>query len=130
MTEPEFIDPSQLRPGPIRHDSLSPELLAQIKAVFDVIGPYIGSTLEHFEIGFMRDSNPEDEVAVWCSITAAWINYHEKFLNDELLTDAEEKKLIGALIGISTGIEDVSMLNVPIEIGQRLLKCYDDLGEE
>jgi hypothetical protein len=78
----------------------------------------------------MRDSNPEDEVAVWCSITAAWINYHEKFLNDELLTDAEEKKLIGALIGISTGIEDVSMLNVPIEIGQRLLKCYDDLGEE
>jgi hypothetical protein len=40
MSEPEFIDPSQLRPGPIRNESLPPELLDQIKAVFDVIGPY------------------------------------------------------------------------------------------
>ena len=40
MSEPEFIDPSKLRPGPIRNESLPPELLDQIKAVFDVIGPY------------------------------------------------------------------------------------------
>ncbi len=46
MGEPEFIDPSQLRPGPIRHESLPPEMLAKIKAVFDVTGKYIGSTLE------------------------------------------------------------------------------------
>jgi hypothetical protein len=27
MSDPEFFDPNQLRPGPIRHESLSPELL-------------------------------------------------------------------------------------------------------
>jgi hypothetical protein len=37
-------------------------------------------TLEEFEIAFMRDMDPESEVAVWCSITAAWLAYHEKFL--------------------------------------------------
>ena len=58
--------------------SLSPELLDQIKAVFDVIGLYIGITLEQFEIGFMRDMHPESEVALWCSITAAWLAYHDK----------------------------------------------------
>ena len=30
MSEPEFVDPKQLRPGPIRNESLPPELLDQI----------------------------------------------------------------------------------------------------
>jgi hypothetical protein len=39
MSNPEPVDPKQLRPGPIRNESLPPDLLDQIKAVFDVIGP-------------------------------------------------------------------------------------------
>ena len=46
MTEPEYFLPSQLRPGPIRNESLPPELLDQIKEMLDVIGQYIGMTLE------------------------------------------------------------------------------------
>lgn len=130
MSEPEFIDPSKLRPGPIRNESLPPELLEQIKAVFDVIGPYIGMTLEQFEIGFMRDMHPESEVALWCSITAAWLAYHEKFVGEEMLPDEDERKMLGALIAISTGVEDVARLNVPVEVGRRLIQCYDDLGKE
>ena len=130
MTEPEHIDPSQLRPGPIRQESLSPELLEHVKAVYDVVGPYLDTTLEQFEIGFMRDAHPESEVAVWCSITEAWIAYHEKHLGDELLPDEDEKKLLAALIAISTGIEDVEQLGVPADVGRRLLTCYDELGEE
>lgn len=103
--------------------------IEQIKAVFDVIGPYIGMTLERFEIGFMRDMHPESEVALWCSITAAWLVYHEKFLDDETLPDEEEKKLLSALIVISTGVKDVAKLSVPVEVGRRLFECYDDLGK-
>lgn len=130
MSEPQFIDPSKLRPGPIRNESLPPELLKQIKAVFDVIGPYINMTLEQFEIGFMRDMHPEREVALWCSITAAWLAYHEKYLNDETLSDEEERKLLGALIAISTGVEDVAKLNVPTDVGRLLIECYDNLRKE
>ncbi len=129
MSQPEFIDPSKLRPGPIRNESLPPKLLDQIKAVFDVIGPYINMTLEQFEIGFMRDMHPESEVALWCSITAAWLAYHEKFLGDESLADEDERTMLGALIAISTGVEDVAKLNVPEEVGRRLIQCYDDLGK-
>ena len=64
MSEPEHVDPSQLRPGPIRHEALPPELLDKIKALFDVIGSFIGMTLEQFEIGFMRDMHPESGVAL------------------------------------------------------------------
>lgn len=130
MSEPEFIDLSKLQPGPIRNESLPPELLDQIKAVFDVIGSYLSMTLEQFEIGFMRDMYPQSEVALWCSITAAWLAYHEKFLDDETLPDEEERKLLGALIAISTGIEDVAQLNMPVEVGRRLLQCYEQLGKD
>ena len=131
MSAPEhqMVDPNDLQPGPIRHETLPPELLEHIRAVYDVIGPYLGTTLEQFEIGFMRDMHPESEVAVWCSITAAWIAYHEKHLGNEFLPDDEEGKLVGTLVAISTGLKDAAMLGVPEEVGRRLLECYDGLGE-
>ena len=130
MSEPEYVDPSQLRPGLIRHESLPPELLDQIKAVFDVIGPFTAMTLEQFEIGFMRDMHPQREVAVWFRITKAWLAYHEDFLGNDRLPNEEERELLGALIAISTGVEDVSELGVPVEIGRRLVQCYDEPARE
>jgi hypothetical protein len=126
MSEPEYVDSRTLRPGPIRHESLPPDLLGQIRAVYDVVGPYVGMTLEQFEIGFMRDMHAEREVAIWCGIAKAWLAYHEDFLGNETLSDEEERKLLGALVAISTGVEDVSKLNVPVEVGRRLIQCYEN----
>ena len=126
--DPEHIDPNDIQAGPIRNESLSPELLERIRAVHDVIGKFISNSLEQFEISFMRDANPDDEVVIWCSITAAWLDYHEKYLNEELLSDKEEKKLIGALVAISTGVENVTVLPVPPDVGKKLLDCYNSLG--
>ena len=130
MTEPEYADPSELRPGPIRHESLPPDLLEYVEAVYDVIGPYLDMTWEEFEAGFMRDANPSREVALWCNITSAWIAYHDKYIGEEMLPDDDEKKLVGALAAISAGVEDVAELGVPVEVGRRLLECYDKLGED
>jgi hypothetical protein len=130
MTNPEPIDPKDLRPGPIRHESLSDELLKHVQSIYNIVGPYLDTTLEQFEIGFMRDMHPEDEVLIWASITAAWIDYHEQHLDGELLPDEDEKKLLAALIVISTGVEDVEALEVPVDVGRKLLACYDALGEE
>lgn len=130
MSEPEPIDISKVQPGPIRHESLSPEMLDHAKAVFDVIGPYLGMNLERFELNLMRDSDPETEFVVWVSITAAWIAYHDKHLGGEYLSDEEEKNLINALIIISTGATEVAKFGVPEDVGQKLLDCYDELGGE
>jgi len=129
MTEPEYIDPDQLRPGPIRQETLPDDMLELIRSVYEVVGPYLNTTLEQFEISFMRDADPSSEVVVWCSITAAWSDYHEKHLDGELLADEDEKKLLAALIAISTGVTDVGDLGVAPDVGQKLLDCYDGLGE-
>ena len=132
--DPEPVDLSKLKPGPIRHESLPPELLEHVQAIYDVVGPYLDATLEQFEIDFMRDAHPEREVAVWCNITAAWIAYHEQYLDNEYLPDEDEKQLFAALIVISTGaytgVEDFEALGVAPDVGRKLLACYDALGEE
>lgn len=124
MTDPERIDLSQLRPGPIRHESLPPELLKRICAVYTLIGAYLNLNLEEFEIGFMRDAHPEREVEVWCRIARAWLRYHKQFTDAQRLPVEEEKSLIGALIQISSGINDPAELCVAAEVANRLLACY------
>lgn len=126
MNEPEYIDVRSIRPGPIRHESLSPELLAQIRAVFEVVGPYLHFTLEKFEVTFMRDLHPESEVAMWGRIAKAWLAYHEDYLSNVRQPKEEEKKLLSALLAISMGVEDLEKLNVPPEVGRRLMQCYED----
>jgi hypothetical protein len=126
MKDPEHVNPRMLRPGPIRHETLPAQLLEQIQAVFDVIGPYLGIPLEQFEVGFMRDAHPEREVALWFRIAKAWLAYREDFLGNQALPTEEARKLLGALIAISTGIKDPSKLNVPKEVGRKLLQCYDN----
>ena len=105
-------------------------MLELIRSVYEIVGPYLKTTLEQFEINFMRDEDPASEVVVWCSITAAWSDYHEKHLDGELLPDEDEKKILAALITISTGVTDVDGLGVSADIGRKLLDCYDALGKE
>ena len=130
MSDPEFIDPKQINSGPIRHGSLSPDVIEIMEGVYSMIGPYLGTTLEQLEVTLMRDSEPDNEAIVWASIAAAWQDYHSMYLNDEVLADDQEKKLIATLIAISTGMEDMTKLSVSLEVGRRLLACYDALADE
>jgi hypothetical protein len=71
--------------------------------------------------------HPEREITIWCGIAAVWLAYHDKYLNNETLSDEEERNLLAAVIALSTGVDDVAKLKVPEEVGRRLIQCYDDL---
>jgi hypothetical protein len=61
----QLVKPHKLKPGPIRHVALPDQLLDQIGAVYKVLGPYLDTTLEQFEVGFMREMHPVREIAIW-----------------------------------------------------------------
>jgi len=123
--KPQQFVLSRMRSGPIRHDSLSDELLAHIKNVHQQIGKYLGMNLEQFEIGFMREETPDTEVAIWKSIAMAWADFHEKYVGTFRLPHEEEKSLLVALIAISMGVQQVEKLGVPVEVGSRLLESFE-----
>ena len=129
MNELGHTDPEQPQVGRIRHETLSPQLLVQIKAVYDVIGPYLDTNLEQFELKFMRDLHPEKEAAIWIVITTVWFSYHEKYLNNETLADEDERSLLDALLLLTTGADQASTMNVPEDVGRKLRQCYDSLGQ-
>ena len=85
--------------------------------------------LEQFEIGFMRDMTPDSEVDLWSSIAAAWDDYHEKHLSGMVKPDAEEIRIVAALIAISAGEIDMEKLPVRPAVGSLLLACYDGLSK-
>ena len=130
MTGPEYLDRKLRLPGPIRHASLPPKMIEQIKAVYDVIGPYLNMTLEQFEVKFMRDVHPEMEVSSWRSVALAWLRYHEKYLDGQTLREEKERKRLAALISISAGVDDPERLEVPVDVGRKLLQCFIDSSRE
>jgi hypothetical protein len=118
------IDPSEVQPGPIRHVSLSPELLRELKHLYDHVGRYVQPTLEQWELGFMRDEHPEREVSVWRSISKAYTDYKREHLGGKRVPDKEAGDLIGSLSAISTGITDAKRLNLPERVAARLVECF------
>ncbi|MEX1231128.1 MAG: hypothetical protein WEB58_12860 [Planctomycetaceae bacterium] len=128
--EPEFIDPKNIHPGPIRHESLSDEMLEEVRSIFEIIGPYIEMTLEQFEITLMRDTSPEDEVVTEPALRQRGSTTTSCTETRISSPRSNEKKLLAALIAISTGVEDVEKLGVSAEVGRKLLACYDALEEE
>lgn len=114
----------KLKPGPIRHVALPAQLLDQIGAAYKVLGPYLDTTLEQFELGFMRDMHPVREIAIWNRIAAAWRSYHDKFFDGKPQSMEEGKKIVGALVAHSTGIADSLSLGVPADVARKLIACY------
>jgi hypothetical protein len=57
--------------GPIQHHSLPSDMLKTLGSLYKTVGKHVSPTLEHWEIGFMRDLRPEREIAVWLDIEAA-----------------------------------------------------------
>jgi hypothetical protein len=114
--------------GRIRHETLPDETLWHVESIYGMIGPYLGLALETFEIGFMRVPSPEAEALVWSNIAIAWDNYHERYLDDDFLSDDEERALIESLVAISLGVQHIQRLQASQEAVARLEACYNELA--
>ncbi|MDP6526732.1 MAG: hypothetical protein QGH15_21225 [Kiritimatiellia bacterium] len=68
--KPISVDIDSLKQGRIQNSSLPEPLLLRIRTVHAYIRDVYDITLEQFEVGFMRDVDPEVEVAVWERIAA------------------------------------------------------------
>lgn len=71
------VDPNDIQEQPIIHESLSDELLIDIRRVFDMLREVVmyrseRMTLEQFEIQFMRSQDPVKELQVFEAIALAY----------------------------------------------------------
>lgn len=71
----EHVKLSEIQPGPIGHESLTEDQLGQARAIYECVGPYLRTSFEQFELNFLREANPEQELHSWGCIALA----HQRF---------------------------------------------------
>ena len=113
-----------LKPGPIRNE-LTAAQLGDIKDIWSVVGPCQDGTLEQFEIGFMRDRNPDREILIWRRIAETLVILQKSDESDQPLSAKEAKKLLGVIIAISTGMRDRLSLGVTAGAFDKLIAAWD-----
>lgn len=120
-------DPSKIKKGKIRHESLPDELLKKIATIYRICGRYTCPTLEEFEVGFMYDLDPAREVSVWSRISLASVKYHQIYLGGMYQSDETEKTITCLLCVISTGAKKRDcQTKFQRKIFDNLKKCYLD----
>lgn len=93
----EFIDPKESRPGNIKHERLDPEWEGIARHTFQVVGHLVKPTYEQWELGFLRDQSPEQELFLWLVIADAFeVAVVER-------PDLDQTTVLGDLILISAG---------------------------
>jgi hypothetical protein len=74
----QSVRPSDIRPGPIRHEKLSDSLVARIRKFEPIFAEVYPRTQEGWLDGFQRDVDPEAEVAIWEAMASAYQRFTEK----------------------------------------------------
>jgi hypothetical protein len=118
---------SDIQQAPIRHESLANDLMPRIEATYRAIGHYQCPSLEQWELGFMRDTNPESEVAVWEVLAKAFQLYKQKCWKGGRLKRKRASQIIAALSMISWG-QPLSMIKENAAVSRQLLQCFNNAG--
>ncbi len=93
----EHIDPKKIRPGKIKHEGLDPEWERIARHTYQAVGHLVKPTYEQWELDFLRDDSPEQELVLWLVISDAFDVAVAKH------PDFDQKAILGDLILISAG---------------------------
>jgi hypothetical protein len=97
--DPQDVPLDDLKQGPIRHkEGLTPLLEEIARAIYSKVGHLVHPTFEQWELGFMRDRHPWQEILIWENIARTYDLYvaqHPEAENGE--------QVVGSIVSITTG---------------------------
>lgn len=92
------VKSGELRQGPIRHaGGLDAVLTKWARSLYERVGRLMYPSFEQWELGFMRDTRPHQELFVWEAIAQV----HKQFVADH--PDCDQSKVLGTIAALSTG---------------------------
>jgi hypothetical protein len=97
----EKVDLRKLRPGPIRHESIPPELVGRIRLVRAALLRVYPHSMSFWLDGFKRDTHPSDEIAYWEHVAAVFLEYAAM---TPRLTQSQAKRIFQLILTL--GIDD------------------------
>ncbi|WP_396160089.1 hypothetical protein [Flavobacterium sp.] len=92
--ETKWIDPNELQQGPIQRDSLTAVQIQRIASLQKVFVEIDGQTVAQWADNFIRDLNPDSELALWERMATAYSRYCDKHKQLTLAAKNEVYKVI------------------------------------
>ncbi len=108
----QWVDPANLKPGPIRHEALSDDQRQRIAAVQKVFAEVDSSPIEKWFEDFRRDVNPGRELSIWEAMAAAYSRYN----SDKSLSLEQRKELFGVLLTGSGAPEEEAIKHLKLKV--------------
>jgi hypothetical protein len=120
----ERIKLSDLREGPIQHpEGTPPELERVLRWQYRHVGHLVHPTYEQWELGFMRDANMVQEIALWTRMT--WAALESQRRHPERDRDAVFRSILGLSMGKPPGDDEERDL---LELMKALPEEYADIS--
>jgi hypothetical protein len=101
----EAMNPSNIKPGPIRHQQLSDDLMLRIESVREALAEVCALTQEDWRDAFRRDANPEHELLWWERVSGCYVALvgHQTFSVDQ------RQAAFNVIFGLFSGLEETQM---------------------
>ena len=110
IDHPVWVDPAKLKQGGLRHPPFEPEVrevFTQLKLALDEVYP---RTIDEWEDGFRRDSDPEREIAIWMHIA----NVYQAVTSKRPFSLTARHDILKVLLACTTAPREFVLQTVPI----------------
>jgi hypothetical protein len=94
-----------LRPGPIRHALLSPELMLRIDTVRTTLADVCTLTGAQWRDAFQRDANPEHEIQWWERVARCYV----PLVRQRTFSLDQRQAAFNVIFGLFSGLEGEQM---------------------
>ena len=124
-TNTQWVDPASLKPGPIKHQGLSPKQMERIYKLRDTLAEVEHSPIEKWVDNFKRDANPDKELAVWERIAAGYMRYCSKRpLSIEAKKDVFQLLLLRSMASEQEVLNHVKLTTLTVGEAKETLKEF------
>jgi hypothetical protein len=115
-----------LRPGPLRHDELSADLVARITRLHDTFAEVDPTPLSKWIDDFKHDEHPDREVRIYEAMGRAYTAY---CTNHPLTADAK-REVYGVVLARSAApdeeaLKSVTLQQLSIDDARDIVRLYD-----
>jgi hypothetical protein len=121
----QWVDPASLKPGPIRHQGLSPKQMERIYKLRDTLAEVEHSSIEKWVDNFKRDANPDKELAIWERIADGYRrNCSKRQLSIEAKKDVFQLLLLRSMASEQEVLNHIKLKTLTVDEAKETLKEF------
>ena len=121
----QWVPSDSLKPGPIKHEELSPNHIERIHKLRDTLAEVDHSPIEKWVDNFRRDANPDEELAVWEIIADTYAHYcSQKQLSLSAKEDVFQLLLLRSMTSEQEVLNHVELKVLTVDEAKEVLKGF------